>query len=378
MTQGRVETVELDVQIASDGTVVISHDPNTARCFGEKHDIASTPYAGVLDRLLVTERPAYDGTGDEAAWRKLYKMPTFREVAELFARDERFAQTQLMVDVKLSNDVGVIARLVSVLRDVQPDLKGFWAQRTVFGIWRLDVLEEAKRVLGADSIPVCFIGVSRSLARKFIERGVVEKPTPAPAAPSGGTASASEDEDYEYVGARSTSSAQLGDSDEETAVLLRRKQNPAATAPSTPCKPTTARLVQAISLNRFALLSAGSTRLLREARAQGILVYMWTANSPDDMKWCIASDLAGVITDYPDRYAQLRTDMEEESGGGNGGEDDDDKTAILQIGEPAQYVKWADWNIKNVAKYYLLKTLFSLIVYIRIDLFPAKKQAPQL
>lgn len=145
--------IETDVQIAADGVVVISHDLNTYRCFGSSLNIHNTPYIGQLSKL-------------ETSGEFKEKLPTLEQVAQLFVNDEEFSDIQLMLDIKRSNEPWVIERIVAVLESVNPDLRGFWSQRMVFGIWRLDVLKACQEY--APGFPILHIGVSRNLAKKFL------------------------------------------------------------------------------------------------------------------------------------------------------------------------------------------------------------------
>ncbi|CAN6612212.1 hypothetical protein TRVA0_005S00672 [Trichomonascus vanleenenianus] len=211
--------IETDIQVSGDGVVVVTHDPNSFRCFGVKHDIPTTPYHGVLNKLLTTMEPREP-------------MPTFEQIARLFAESAEFSQIQLMLDVKRTNEPGVITKVVSILREVNPDMN-FWGQRMVFGIWREDVLAAVK--MESPEIPVVFIGVSKSLARRFMAHDQV-------------------------VG---------------------------------------------ISLHHIVLSIAGGSQLVAEAKARGRLVYSWTINSDQAMRWAISANLDGVITDTPDVYNRL-------------------------------------------------------------------------
>lgn len=300
------EIVELDVQVAGDGVVIVSHDPNTLRCFGVDHEITSTPFRGVLDKLTIinpdSESEASDddvksvGSGtsysqeqrtqlSEAMARKARNLestqfiPTFKQVAQRFATDKRYSNVRLMIDIKMTNEPWVVRKLIDILRSVNSDLANFWAPRTVLGIWRLDVLTAAEQ--DAPMFKVAHIGVSRSLARRFM-------------------------------------------------------QSPQ---------------VSAISLHHIALTGgSGGESLITDAKAQGKLVYTWTVNSVEVMKWAVAKDLDGIITDYPDLYAQLKGELTDET--------------IAKVYAPEMaadsFISWQDRNVHNLLSYYMLK--FKMLV----------------
>lgn len=302
------EIIEFDVQVAGDGVVVVSHDPNTQRCFGVNHEITSTPFKGVLDRLSIAN-PDLDtsisklGGGDmdddiksetatytyqeqiqlsDAMLKKARNLtssqhlPTFLEVAQKFATDPKYRNVGLMIDIKMTNEPGIVKKIVDILAQVNPDLTNYWAPRTVLGIWRLDVLREAG-VVGRP-FSVVHIGVSRSLARRFI------------AMPQ----------------------------------------------------------VSGVSLHHIALSSGASGEaFIQEAKSQARYVYSWTINSLDLMKWAVASDIDGVITDYPDIYAQLRAGLT----------DDQIKRIYAPDTAAHAFIPWIDRNVKNIFFYYLLELI---------------------
>lgn len=277
---------------------MISHDPNTRRCFGLDHNVTTTNYIGVLEKL-------YSGKGAVPADVKKalaipketgndeYKMPTFKEVVQLFANDERYKNVRLMVDIKVTNEPWIIPKLFQTLKDANPDVKGFWASKVVFGMWRLDVLESALR--NTTDIPLAYIGVSRGLAKQFIDKG--------------------------------------GDR------------------------------LKAVSLNRFSLMSIGSKYIMDYATEKGVLIYMWTTNAVNEMQWAVASDLAGIITDHPDCYNDLRSQMDARAEKEQG-TDDSETTALIKssVDNPAKYVNWFDWYFKYPVLYLIGKTLFSMLL----------------
>jgi glycerophosphoryl diester phosphodiesterase len=133
--------------------VVISHDPNTKRCFGVDFDVKQTPYNGMMDQLRTQD-----------AFKE--RMPTFEEVAKLFATNKDYADVKIMLDVKRTNEAWVIPKVVDILRQINPDLKGFWANKIILGLWRWDVLQVASAC--CSELPVMFIGVEQRLARRFL------------------------------------------------------------------------------------------------------------------------------------------------------------------------------------------------------------------
>lgn len=305
------EVVEFDVQVASDGMVVVSHDPNTQRCFGVDHEITKTPYSNVLEKLLIRNpdleddskslssasdfpKPQILSESMQTKARNLQSpqsIPTFREIAHKFAKESKYQNIRLMIDIKMTNEPWIVGKLVDILREVNEDLEGFWAPRTVLGIWRLDVLKAAEK--NAPQFKVAHIGVNRALARRFM------------ASPQ----------------------------------------------------------VSAISMNHIALTAgSGGHRLIADAKANGKLVYAWTVNSPEIMKWAIAKDLDGIITDYPDLYSKLRGELTNEV-----------IEKVYKAPKAAnQFISWADRNVRNLCIYYVLN-LSMLFKMTRILILPSRE-----
>lgn len=151
--EGGATVIETDIQLASDGTIVHCHDVDTGRCFNRNLDVESNPYNGTLDQLVTK------GKYPE-------RMPTLKEVAELFISDKQFDGVRLMLDIKRSNRPHVVPYVVSTLLEVAP--LEVWEQKCTFGVWKADVMEAVHQ--HAPSIPVTFIGPEHRTARYFMEK----------------------------------------------------------------------------------------------------------------------------------------------------------------------------------------------------------------
>lgn len=259
-------------------------------------------------------------------------MPTFESVAEKFANDPLYEPIQLMIDIKLSNEPWIIPKLVEVLSKVNSDLHGFWAKKIVLGIWRLDVLEAAKKF--APMLDVVHIGVSRRLATKFMNRAYIQK------------------DSLETKNANSF--AQLND---ETLPLINNDDDGSRI-----------QQVKGVSLFRCTLMSLGGLKFIEKAKKRNMTVYMWTVNEVSAMKWCMASDLDGVITDYPDVYAALRLNYEPKEEGEYAKQE---SLPVSKIESPNNYISWVDYYIVNVFKYLLIRVIF------RYFMFKIKTRTPR-
>lgn len=151
------QVIETDIQLSSDGVVVMCHDVDTGRCFNKNYEVEKTPYYGVLDQLHTTDK--YQEP-----------MPTLQEVASMFMHDETFKDTILMIDVKRSNGPHVVPYMIKVLESVAPLSE--WASRCTLGVWRLPVLKAVETL--CPELPVTFIGCEQRTARSFMEHDVVK------------------------------------------------------------------------------------------------------------------------------------------------------------------------------------------------------------
>lgn len=246
ITTGQADTIELDVQVASDGILVVSHDPMTKRCFGTPdHIIKNTPWQSTdttvgLD-TLVAKRITQEGK--EAGSVNERGLPTFKRVAQRFASDERYTSARMLLDIKPTNEPSVIANIVQVLTEVNADLEGFWAQRVVLGVWKPDFLYPILK--NAPMLKFMYIGASRRLARQFMATG-----------------------NPQFIG---------------------------------------------LSMHYIAFTAgSGGPELMDLARDRGLLLYSWTINSPKWMRWAIANNLDGIVTDFPDRFQKLRDEKTDE------------------------------------------------------------------
>lgn len=149
--------IETDIQLASDGVVVMCHDIDTGRCFNKNYEVEKTPYHGVLDQLHTKDK--YQEP-----------MPTLHEVASMFMHDEAFKDVTLMIDVKRSNGPHVVPYMAKVLESIAPLEK--WATRCTLGVWRLSVLRAVEEV--CPILPVTFIGWEQRTARAFMQHNVVK------------------------------------------------------------------------------------------------------------------------------------------------------------------------------------------------------------
>jgi phosphatidylglycerol phospholipase C len=119
------DVIETDLHISADGYIVIAHDIDTLRVFGEKHIITATNYIGVLDQLLTLREPRS-------------RMPIFEEVLQ-WAIDVNNRTDgrviKLMLDIKADNDPNQLYVLMWKCFEKLNSVD-YWKDKIIFGLWR--------------------------------------------------------------------------------------------------------------------------------------------------------------------------------------------------------------------------------------------------
>lgn len=64
-------------------------------------------------------------------------------------------------------------------------------------------------------------------------------------------------------------------------------------------------------LQKALILPFFGARFIRDVKAQGRPLYVWTVNEQDMMKWSINEELDGVITDDPKRFLEVCDEWEQ-------------------------------------------------------------------
>lgn len=64
-------------------------------------------------------------------------------------------------------------------------------------------------------------------------------------------------------------------------------------------------------LQKTLILPLLGARFIRDAKAKGRSLFVWTVNEQDMMRWCIDKELDGVITDDPKRFLEVCDEWEQ-------------------------------------------------------------------
>ena len=59
------------------------------------------------------------------------------------------------------------------------------------------------------------------------------------------------------------------------------------------------------------MLPVFGARFIRDVKAKGRPIYVWTVNEPDMMRWSIDKELDGVLTDDPKRFLEVCDEWEQ-------------------------------------------------------------------
>ncbi|CCE65059.1 hypothetical protein TPHA_0J02390 [Tetrapisispora phaffii CBS 4417] len=112
--------IETDLQMTSDGVVVVNHDADTGRMWDKNLVIAETLYKDIKELRCKTN--------------KKLKMLTLVEMLEWCVAHPH---AKIMLDIKFTNKKVILVKAFSAMRKVKDDIK-FWQQRIMWGIWKID------------------------------------------------------------------------------------------------------------------------------------------------------------------------------------------------------------------------------------------------
>jgi phosphatidylglycerol phospholipase C len=119
------DVIETDLHISADGYIVIAHDIDTLRVFGEEHIITATNYIGVLDQLSTLREPRS-------------RMPIFEEVLQWAIDVNKRTDgrvIKLMLDIKADNDPNQLYALMWKCFEKLNSVD-YWKDKIFFGLWR--------------------------------------------------------------------------------------------------------------------------------------------------------------------------------------------------------------------------------------------------
>jgi len=144
--------LETDIHLSKDHVVVLSHDGDLKRCFGEKQKIIDCDWE-YLSHIRTLREPHEP-------------MPQLRELLEHIAQPQ-LQHLWILLDIKLDNNANDVMRLIAeTIAAVQPGERA-WKDRIVLGIWAARFLPLCKKYL--PGFPISHIGFSTCYARMFLK-----------------------------------------------------------------------------------------------------------------------------------------------------------------------------------------------------------------
>ncbi|RMZ76289.1 hypothetical protein DV737_g4913, partial [Chaetothyriales sp. CBS 132003] len=210
--------IETDIHLSKDNVVVLSHDADLKRCFGQKEKIIDSDwsYLSTLRTLKVPHEP----------------LPRLSDLLTYLSKPE-LSDIWILLDIKIDNDADTVMRLIAqVINSVPPSPARPWSDRILLGIWIPKFLPLCVKY--SPGFPTVHIGASTSYARQFFS-------------------------------------------------------------------------VPNVSFNMLqkALVGPLGACFIRDVKKDGRLIYDWTVNDVNSMKWSIQRELDGVITDNPKLFNEV-------------------------------------------------------------------------
>ncbi|RVX68045.1 hypothetical protein B0A52_08456 [Exophiala mesophila] len=144
--------IETDIHLSKDDVVVLSHDGDLKRCFGQKQKIIDCDwqYLSSLRTLREPHEP----------------MPRLVDLLQYLAQPG-LEHIWLLLDIKIDNNADDVMRLIAkTLASIDPGIRP-WKERVVLGIWVAKYLPLCTKY--APGYPISHIGFSTLYARQFLK-----------------------------------------------------------------------------------------------------------------------------------------------------------------------------------------------------------------
>lgn len=146
-----VDIIETDLQMTSDGVIVINHDSNTGRTWNKDLMISESTW----DQLKPLQNK-FDSS---------QRILTLKDV---LVWSLHHPNCQLMLDIKFTNDKLILLRIYSELLDVKNDLN-FWRSKLIWGVWLLDWFEFGVQTGVFKDFKIIVITMSFDIVKQFID-----------------------------------------------------------------------------------------------------------------------------------------------------------------------------------------------------------------
>lgn len=157
--EAKCQVIETDVHITSDNEVVIAHDIDTRRVFGENYVVTETAWHGKLDQLQTLREPRSP-------------MPLFKDVLAWAAGVwDQGGEIKLMLDIKADNDPQQLYELVWAMFEANRGVE-YWKNKIIWGLWTPAFILPSF-IKGWEVINITFdVNVAVEFHKVCLERGV--------------------------------------------------------------------------------------------------------------------------------------------------------------------------------------------------------------
>jgi len=143
--------LETDIHLTKDDVVVLSHDADLKRCFGNERKIIDCDWE-YLSTLRTTAEPSQP-------------LPRLKELLEYVA-SPKYDQLWVLLDIKMDNNADDVMRLIAETIDQVPPSPGRpWHERLVLGIWATKYVALCNKY--SPGFPISHIGFSTTYAEQF-------------------------------------------------------------------------------------------------------------------------------------------------------------------------------------------------------------------
>lgn len=149
--EAKADIIETDLQMTSDGVVMVNHDMDTGRIWDHNLVIAEHTFEEI-SKLRCKD----DST---------LKMPTLVEILEWMVNHP---DVKVMLDIKFTNEKIVLPKTYATMLSVKNDVT-FWQEHIIWGLWQLDWFEYGVETGAIKDFQVFVITLSLDIVEQFIK-----------------------------------------------------------------------------------------------------------------------------------------------------------------------------------------------------------------
>ncbi|GCF01343.1 hypothetical protein ZYGM_000574 [Zygosaccharomyces mellis] len=148
--EAKSDIIETDLQMTSDGVVVVNHDVDTGRIWDKNLFIANHTFEEIRELRCKDDQTL--------------KMPTLVEILEWIVEHPG---VRIMLDIKFTNQKIVLPKAYAAMLSIKNDIR-YWQERIIWGLWQLDWFEYGVETGAIKDFEVFVITLSLDIAEQFI------------------------------------------------------------------------------------------------------------------------------------------------------------------------------------------------------------------